>query len=1011
MTNKRSAVIKKTIAAILISALFINFNSQTVFASEETQPSEPVIAPENLEPNDTEPWALTDQPELAVQEEPLSETSETPETVAPTPPAPADESVSSDVIEYPPPEGWPYPQPPQAIVEPIDPEPPVIEESTEEVSETEEISSAQTTSCEESEVTSEPENPEPITEEEPSDEVIETETIQTEEVVEETTESSIIEEQSLELPDPTAVENEIIEEQSTLTCISEDSTAEDSTEQETNIEIINTNDVTVTNELAIDDLTGANSISGNEDGEDASIQSGEINIFANVVNVLNTNTYNSEMVEIIQNFNNLSADILLNHPESTPIEATQSLLSQVCTSSLECQSLNSFALTNQNTANVANNLSILGNSGDNTIENTEERATIGSGNVNALVNILNIVNTNLVNSRWTVASINIFGDWEGDLVLPSELYFADFISIGNTPSADASLAEIDRVLIDVQNDNVANIENNVNVGADSGANGINATGDPDNDGDVEDSSITAGTSQAAANVQDITNTNVYNGKWFLGMINTLGSWSGNIYSLPEQVAVAETPTGITFFAASNASSEVIVSSLETTTQTEETDVTITNVNEANIQNNVDLGAYAGNNQISAVEVEDSSIVSGNTRALANVINFANTNLVNSDLYMGLINIFGRWQGNVLFGEPDLNINQNMVQGFPLNKNNEVKVELEYENKGNSSTDNVILEWQYDSTLLQINPGGSELQYEETAPGKVKMNLGKLAAGALGKATLSLQTLTNIASPKVFVSVAKILGASPEKNLMNNSDVLSLSLVPITAPINQEIPKPEIKPDPDLGKKGLIRIYKSNDLGGTTAKAGDRINFKIIIDNDGSDNLSGAIVHDVLRGPDGEVISTRKFPLGSLLSLVNPAATDGQYTNSAYVEAIDSKLKIVKSETTAVSTFTIRNPKIIETPLAVPENDNFSPVLLNSSQNLIPTKATAVKTKRSVNLGSGIIPHGQVASASTNSLPEPEVIQNMNGNYLYQLIFASFILSFGYALANLRDRRKKLKIKI
>ncbi|MDQ3018755.1 MAG: hypothetical protein M3Q64_02705, partial [bacterium] len=146
---------------------------------------------------------------------------------------------------------------------------------------------------------------------------------------------------------------------------------------------------------------------------------------------------------------------------------------------------------------VENNVGVVGNSGGNSISGLEvEDSTIKTGNVNALVNILNIVNTNLVNSTWTIASFNVFGDWDGDLVMPSQMYFRDAMTIGASDNSDVDITEIQRVLVDVKNTNEADIENNVVTDADTGSNGIVATGTTDGEGgDIEESSIDTGTAE------------------------------------------------------------------------------------------------------------------------------------------------------------------------------------------------------------------------------------------------------------------------------------------------------------------------------------------------------------------------------------------------------------------------------------------------------------------------------------------------------------------------------------
>ena len=225
-------------------------------------------------------------------------------------------------------------------------------------------------------------------------------------------------------------------------------------------------------------------------------------------------------------FNKLAADLYLNQPELSAGQRTQDLVShQICSS--EWRSVPKhylpFKLTNQNTANVDNNISASGNSGGNQMVagGDVNHAAITTGNVNAVVNVLNIVNANAINSTWTIVTFNVFGDWKGDLVMPSELYFTDAMSLGSQANSDIS--QVQKVILDVNNDNSSNITNNVTVQTNTGSNTVQAIPDAKgNSGDVNNAAITTGSSTADSTIRNLTNLTVYNSSWFLGLINIIG---------------------------------------------------------------------------------------------------------------------------------------------------------------------------------------------------------------------------------------------------------------------------------------------------------------------------------------------------------------------------------------------------------------------------------------------------------------------------------------------------------
>ncbi len=768
------------------------------------------------------------------------------------------------------------------------------------------------------------------------------------------------------------------------------------------VEIINTNSIKVTNEVKSKALTGLNQIVSQDSGKDAGIESGDINVFANVLNVVNTNLYNSKITEIVENFNNLATDVMMNHPETAQAEIIQDMVTEVC-GELQCQSLNSFTLTNKNQAEVENNVDVLGDSGKNLIKNIEERASILSGNVNALVNILNIVNTNLINSRWTIASINIFGDWDGDLVLPSELYFTDYLSIGATGNSDISVTDIKKIIINVGNDNAVEVINNVDVGADSGYNAVEATGalPPSTaKGEIEDSSIGTGGSDGQSNVKNFLNTNVINGKWFMGMVNTLGQWSGGIFSLPDEVALVTTPTGLTFFSTNTKENDPIYTKFEETVaeiaRLSSTSININNDNRARIVNNVDLKSLSGENEIEANQIKEAGILSGNTYALANILNFANTNLVNADLHVGMVNVFGHWKGNVVFGYPDITIDQRLIQDyFPKEKNKRVNYEITYNNLGSSSMIGSSVVWEYSSELLQIKNVDSPYQYREIEPGTLEFDLRRLRPNKNGRIGVELKTLKNLAPGGEVQTYGKIFGLGPEKNKRNNDSLLvaftaasssgpitdypeddppplpsppqfpsptpsptseGLSPTPSLSPSPTPTPSASISPTPTptpanqsentsssnqgggtgqsgtiitpsnnqstnsgqtVTELGVLKVKKISNAENRNIKPGTSVDFTVIVQNDGLDDLFNVVIQDTLIGPDGKIIYTKLFPLGRMPSMeevknsysvdIPLSATPGKYTNTAQVEALNYRFQPVRSQTSSATSFTVEAP--------------------------------------------------------------------------------------------------------
>jgi hypothetical protein len=845
------------------------------------------------------------------------------------------------------------------------------------------------------------------------------------------------------------------------------------------IDIITDNESLIHNEADASSTTGNNQINAPGKVEDSAIDTGDINVYANVLNIVNTNLYDSQITELVQNFDSLSANLFLNDPGATSAELAQDLVTKICTD-VECKSLSSFTLTSQNLAAVQNNVSAAGDSGGNSITagNDVKDSSITTGDVNAVVNILNIVNSNLVNSRWTFASINIFGDWQGDLVLPPELYFTDYMTVGTPENAAQNLSDVQKVILDAQNTNQGAIINDVTTGADTGSNDLTADKTPNGSGgDIHDSEVATGQAAAVSNVENHVNQNIINTRWYLGLINTLGGWAGNIYNLPDQVLMSPTLGGLSFFSTTaNYDSEIYrtfaeaIASMDeasgTTSSDTETTVTLENNNTAVIDNTVDVSARTGDNSISGADVKRSKILTGNARALANIINFANTNLFYSDLQVGLVNVFGNWTGNIVFGFPDLKVAQTFQSpAFPKEKNQTINYEVDYGNLQRSSMQGVALDWQYDPEILEILSAGSSASFTRPQPGVAHFELGKILPLSSGKLDLSVKTLKNLAEGDKVTTYARIWGLGPELDLRNNESILeSVATTTLAADAGQGGQDNQNQDDNNSGgdsgngsgggnggggggysSANLLRIYKTIVTSGTILP-GSIVSFKLIVDNDGINDLFNIVIYDTLRGPNNDVVVTKQISLGKLSAreeaVINydlqiPAsAPNGAYTNSAYAEGLNSSLVPVTTQSASIQSFSVGNGQAqAGNSFSVPDltanasstlQSVFSPeatstpaVLGNITNQTPPPPRGIAKINNSGQNPPSNPPLGLVLGAENAeafSLPETPLLPTSpsiassakNRNLLgwMNLLLVCFLFAFGYALAGLIKRSRE-----
>lgn len=78
---------------------------------------------------------------------------------------------------------------------------------------------------------------------------------------------------------------------------------------------------------------------------------------------------------------------------------------------------NSNTISQNNNANITNNITLAANSGHNDASyNTGGSSTVKTGDANVMANIINFVNNNFVGGKVVVSVVNVFGNWFGSFV-------------------------------------------------------------------------------------------------------------------------------------------------------------------------------------------------------------------------------------------------------------------------------------------------------------------------------------------------------------------------------------------------------------------------------------------------------------------------------------------------------------------------------------------------------------------------------------------------------------------
>ena len=425
------------------------------------------------------------------------------------------------------------------------------------------------------------------------------------------------------------------------------------------ISIVDDNETDQDNSATVGNNTEGATVTGTNSSSyvvgDSTIDTGDANTSGTAVTAVNTNVSGVRVAEF---------NIVDDHVGDVILDFSANCISgcgttgQVANTGNGSDSTNTADLnqtttntTNQdNTAGVGNNMTLSSDSGDNSGSfNTSGDTTINTGDANVAANSLTFANNNLAGNV-TFGVINIYGNLEGDIILPdSQVAPANTVGAYNTGNGSNSTntSTLDSNTIDntFQNNDVS-INNNLILDANTGENDarFNTGGN---------STITTGASSVDANVINIANSNVDSGQtWWLVFINQAGNWFGQILGAPDGQNYAGS-AGTTFSIGTEGELSALFGNANNGSGSENnTNATInttnntTQNNTATINNTLNLSANTGRNDANFNTGGNSTINTGNANIIANLVNFVNNNVKGGgNLVVTVVNVFGSWVGD------------------------------------------------------------------------------------------------------------------------------------------------------------------------------------------------------------------------------------------------------------------------------------------------------------------------------------------------------------------------------
>ncbi|MCD6500633.1 DUF11 domain-containing protein [bacterium] len=592
-------------------------------------------------------------------------------------------------------------------------------------------------------------------------------------------------------------------------------------------------------------------IEGGEVGGDAVINTGNVNLVVGVFNTVNSNLIDSDFSQFLLNiFENLEGDIDLS-------DKIGSSTQESCSSTTNC-----FNFVNNNQGEIENNVLVEGVTGNNSANSRNGNAAIKTGNANAVLNIFNSLNSNIIGSNWTQLIINVFGDWMGDLVFPGKEEMEEFVN-QNSSQCGGGCGNTNIV-----NSNEGQIENEVYVAANTGGNQANGSS----------TVIRTGNANVKTNNLNIVNSNLQDNNWLFIGINNFGKWEGNIFSLPPWLKMSEDSNGIRIYN---------VDSCDFNEATGTNSLNIVNDNSGFIKNSIIVNVSTGNNSANAGGGQ-ATIETGDVNVLTNLVNVLNSNIINNNLLFGTINVFGNWQGDLAFGRPDLWIAESAVTSpNPAEPGGTITYTLNYFNNGNADATKVTIVDDFDERYLSIADPGDGIVKEN--PGEIQWNIGDVPAG--GSGTVSYTVLIDPEIPygtTYLTNQSEITSFEDDWNKEDNTDILSVEVYRARPPVIYYTPSSSYPPP-------KLELTKTNDVTDFVYTS-STVDYTILLKNNSGSHAYNVIVTDVLLNDLPEPIYTYSWNLGEVRAYekitinytvrIDLGVPPGFYTNIAQARGVD-----------------------------------------------------------------------------------------------------------------------------
>ncbi len=674
------------------------------------------------------------------------------------------------------------------------------------------------------------------------------------------------------LPDASVVP--IAEEESNTAQTSESESPEDhtATTSSSEAESATTAEARAENEASgIDGDLGTDGQNGETDGRgegSTTIATGNASSVANIVNVVNTTIFNSNgALVFLSNFlDQLGVGIDLRDLFGGAFRGVHETETTACELSSCTDPTVVLNVSATSTARIVNELVVRSMTGDNFATSSGGSASIETGDAYAVANVVNVANTNIVDSNYLLVSLSNFGDLAGDIVLPGKAFFEELF-FANEESSVAGTADST-----VITNNQADIETDLDLDAGTGNNSASSTAS---------STVTTGDASTHGDVVNHINQNLVNTNSLVLLFRIYGNWQGSVLNAPTEIRWRETPTGVELWHDASSISERASETdpLQSTDAHTNVSLGAETTNTASISNNVQVVALTGDNR--ADGTDGAHITTGNAFASASVVNIANTNIFGTNFIFAIFNIFGDWTGDISFGRPDLWIGSRIAtKRNPVEEGDEITYHFTVANRGDADATNVRVQTSFPEKLLKFVSGG----INETS---ASWDIGTVPAGEVVEFSHNATVGSLRYGDTIIENAVTVTSEETDANTEDNTEQITVGGYK-EPPVTSSGTRITYLPDPD------ILVTKTNSATGTIT-ASSTVDYTVTIENVGKGPAFHAVLHDHIKSQDGKIIHEDKWPLdtiapGEEITITytveyNGATEPGTYVNDAQVKAI------------------------------------------------------------------------------------------------------------------------------